>query len=184
MFEWIRNLLNVHTPQTPVRRYSGLVLPEDIEWEQSPVVQLNCWIQVLSGLGLRWQSGEPAYYPSLEQIAETGIAACVLPNPAYREGIFDFSEEYLFVSPGEEVPNWKWHSSDSSRLVQACLGKRSGQSVTLSGCKGDTTYEIIAIYSPRSEQPILAHDYGWSKWRRAHRDVYYNHLECPAHASA
>lgn len=172
MFSWLSNLFPTYAspPQLPgLRRVSGLVLPDNVKWEQSSEVQVDCWVQMLSGPKLLWQIGNPTYQPTLDEIAESGLVSYVLPNPDYRCGVYNFSEEYLFVRPGEEVPVWGWHSSDTWRLVQECIGKRRGQSVTLSGTKGDTTFQIIDIFRPESGNTFRANDYDWNQCRRADR---------------
>lgn len=172
MFSWLSNLFPAYAspPQLPgLRRVSRLVLPDNIKWERSPEVQLDCWVQMLNGQELCWEIGSPTYQPTLDEIAESGLATYILPNPEYQCGVYDFSEEYLFVRPGEEVPVWGWHSKNTSRLVQECIGKRRRQSVTLSGTKGDSTFQIIDIFRPQSGNAFRANDYGWNQCRRGDR---------------
>ena len=174
MFSRLLKLLPKYAspPQLPgVRRVSRLVLPKNIDWEQSAEVQLDCWVQIFSGQALRWEIGSPTYQPTLDEIAESGLVSSVLPNPDYQCGVYDYSEEYLFVRPGEEVPVWGWHSKNTSRLLEECIGKRRRQSVTLSGTKGNWTFQIIDIFRPKSRNAFRANDYGWKQCRRADRNL-------------
>jgi len=173
VFSWLEKKLfptYASPPKPPgLRRVSRLVIPDDVKWEQSPDVQLDCWVQLLCGPRLEWQIGNPMYHPTLEEIAKTGLVASVLPNPRYQCGVYDYSEEYLFVRRGEEVPVWGWHSSVSWGLVQECIGKRRGQSVTVSGSKGEETFKITGVFRLQVPTFIRASEYGWGQCRRADR---------------